>query len=61
MTLADALVARSGYALVAADKRESLEHAAEAMVLDVVNDRMSFHDLVDWFKKRIRRRQHRCG
>ena len=48
------VLTKSGYKLVASGPNENLEDAVERMVLDTVNHALSFDDLVDWFKTRIR-------
>ena len=45
-----------GTALSEPDSELSTNVEAEPMILDVVEDRMSFNDLVKWFKARLRRR-----
>ena len=49
------LITKSDYRLVSVDDQESLERAAEQMVLDVVNHDLPFDLLVEWFRLRIRR------
>jgi hypothetical protein len=49
------MVVRSGYELVSAHPRESINDALEEMILDVVNRTLSFEALLDWFKARLRR------
>ncbi len=49
------LITKSDYRLVSLDDQESLERAAEQMVLDVVNHDLPFDQLVEWFRLRIRR------
>ena len=49
------LLTRSGYRLVPASRGESVEDAAEAMVLSVVTRNTSFQDIVAWFEARVQR------
>jgi len=44
---------RSGYKLVAVPGDLSLQEAVENMILDVVNRRMDFGQLIDWLKARV--------
>jgi death-on-curing protein len=49
------LLERSGYRLAPANSRETMNRAAEQMILDVVCHQLDFEGLVSWFKLRIRR------
>ncbi|HEX9906133.1 MAG TPA: type II toxin-antitoxin system death-on-curing family toxin [Propylenella sp.] len=49
------LLTRSGYRLVPASRGESVEDAAETMVLSVVTRNTSFQDIVAWFQARVQR------
>jgi death-on-curing protein len=51
------LLARSGYQLVPATKRESLQSAAEKMILRSVVRELTFDDVAAWVKKRLRRKR----
>lgn len=55
LILLHTLLIKSGYALVPLKGGEDIQEAAEKMILDSVNKIMSFDDLVEWFKTRIRR------
>ncbi len=46
---------KSGYTLSSADDGECLTDTIEVMILDAIEHRMSFPDIVDWFRQRIRR------
>jgi death on curing protein len=56
LLLIHTLLTKSGYALVPIDD-EQINHSIEGMILDVVNRKMSFDDIVAWFQIRIRRRK----
>ena len=47
------LLDKSGYRLAAATGDDLLDHVIETMVIDVVTDRVTFDELVVWFKARI--------
>jgi death-on-curing protein len=49
------LLSKSGYGLRAIRRDGDIQAAVEKMVLDVVEHRLSFNDLVLWFKARIYR------
>jgi len=49
------LITKSGYRLATVDKDQSLSDAVEKMILNVVNKEIAFEELVDWFKRRLRR------
>ena len=51
--LVHTLVVKSGYKLVARPDDQSLQLAVENMILDVVNRRLDFDQLVDWLKARV--------
>jgi death-on-curing protein len=55
LLLLHALLTRSGYALRPVSG-ERMDDAIESMILDVVNRRMSFDDVVAWFQKRVSQR-----
>jgi death-on-curing protein len=54
LLLLHTMLIRSGYALQPANARESIQETAEQMILDSVNHVLSFEELVDWFRERIR-------
>ena len=49
------LLKKSGFRLVTKPRDGSLDQAVEKMVLAVVEREMTFDDLVDWFRARIRK------
>jgi death-on-curing protein len=49
------LLAKSGYVLRPAGRRESLDRATESLVLGIVNHEISQGEVVEWFRRRIRR------
>ena len=49
------LLEKSGYRLHAAS-RQGINREAENIILDVVTGKTSFAELVEWYRKRIRRR-----
>ena len=57
LILVQTLLTRSGYDLLPANQRERIDDAAEQMILDTVMGRLSFDDIANWFRARIRRRR----
>jgi death on curing protein len=55
LILLHTLLTKSGYALKPAKTGEDMQDVAEKMILDSVTKIMSFDDLVEWFRTRIRR------
>ena len=53
LILLHTMLVRSRYQLVSAHPTESLGDAAERMLLGIVNRKMLFEEVVDWFKARI--------
>jgi len=49
------LLTKSGYGLSPVHDSESIEDAAEEMILAIVLRAMTFDELVVWFKRRIRK------
>jgi death-on-curing protein len=52
LIMLDLLLARSGYRLTAKNRRQ-LNAETEIMILDLVEHRMSFDDVVEWFRQRL--------
>jgi prophage maintenance system killer protein len=57
LILLHTFLTKSGYRLVALEDDQSLERAAEEMILDTVNHVLAYDDLCVWFKSRIQRIQ----
>jgi death-on-curing protein len=55
LILVQTLLTKSGYDLCDATGEESIQDAAEQMVLDVVTGSMSLSELTAWFKERTRK------
>ncbi len=53
--LMDLLLEGSGYRLTECADDDDLNDAVEAMVVATADGRMTFENLVDWFKRRVRR------
>ena len=51
------LVVRSGYEIVPIGKDTDLPTAMETLVLAVVEDKLPFDDIVDWFRARLRKKE----
>ena len=56
LLLLHTFLTKSGYALVPVGD-EQINYSIESMILDVVNRKMSFDDIVAWFQARVRRRK----
>lgn len=55
LILTHTLLTKSGYRLVPAEKGESLDAAAEEMILSAVTHALAFDDIVAWFRRRVER------
>jgi len=55
LILLHTLLTKSGYGLSPVHDSESIEDAAEEMILAIVLRAMTFDELVVWFKRRIRK------
>jgi death-on-curing protein len=55
LILLHTLLAKSGYQLAPLDDAESLQDAAEQMIVDTVNHDLEFDDVTAWLKSRIRK------
>ena len=57
LILMHTLLVKSDYELVPLATDQSIEYAAEEMVMAIVNHKLKFEDLVAWFEARVRKCQ----